>query len=397
MRSAHAAFQATSDIPDVRRFLPFRDDLHGIHELARVALVALAAALGACSSIAPSPPAAPLDPVRAHALIDAALPRPLADRAGWNEDLYQGFTRQSIDIDRENVCAVAAVIQQESGFRVNPTVPNLPAIAWNEIDARAAHAGVPRFIVHGALALSSRTGHTYAERIDAARTEKDLSDVYQDFIGSVPLGQTLFADRNPIRTRGPMQVNVTFARAEAARHDYPYRIDTPIEEELFNRRGGLYFGISHLLGYRAPYDRFIFRFADFNAGRYSSRNAAFQSAVSAVSGAPLTPDGALLPRGEGDAQRIGATERALRSIESRLGLSDAEIREALETERTVQLERTRLYSRVFALAERTVGHRLPSAILPRIDLHGPKITRRLTTEWYAKRVDGRFEACLKRS
>jgi len=28
---------------------------------------------------------------------------------------------------------------------------------------------------------------------------------------AVPLGRTLFAESNPIRTRGPMQVNVAFA------------------------------------------------------------------------------------------------------------------------------------------------------------------------------------------
>ncbi|MGC5204340.1 DUF1615 family protein, partial [Klebsiella pneumoniae] len=34
--------------------------------------------------------------------------------------------------------------------------------------------------------------------------------------------------------------------------------------------------------------------------------------------------------------------------------------------------------------------------LPRIKLQGPKISRNLTTEWYARRVDGRFQQCLKR-
>jgi hypothetical protein len=35
-------------------------------------------------------------------------------------------------------------------------------------------------------------------------------------------------------------------------------------------------------------------------------------------------------------------------------------------------------------------------VLPQIDLHGPKLTRKLTTEWYATRVDERFERCLNR-
>ncbi len=101
------------------------------------------------------------------------------------------------------------------------------------------------------------------------------------------------------------------------------------------------------------------------------------------------------PREAGAQEDSGATERALRSIGGRLGLSNGEIHDALETERTADLERTRLYSRVFALAEKKAGHPLPRAIVPRIELHGPKISRRLTTEWYAQRVNSRFETCLK--
>jgi hypothetical protein len=51
---------------------------------------------------------------------------------------------------------------------------------------------------------------------------------------------------------------------------------------------------------------------------------------------------------------------------------------------------------VFAYAERLDKRTLPRAVLPRIDLQSPKITRKLTTEWFANRVDERHRRCLAR-
>ena len=295
---------------------------------------------------------------------------------------------------RENVCAVVAVTAQESGFHVDPVIPDLGAIAWREIERRAAHEAIPVSLVHQVLELKSPTGQSYAERIDHARTEKELSDIFEDFTGSIPLGRALFASWNPIRTRGPMQVNVAFAKQFAAAHPYPYPIKQSIADEVFTRRGSLYFGVAHLLDYQAPYDRYLYRFADFNAGQYSSRNAAFQRAVSAASGLPLDADGALLPHGS--AGGTGHTELAVRALGRRLHLDEAAIHAALEQGRTEEFERTPLYKAVFALAAQATGRPLPRAVVPRIRLEGPKISRNLTTEWYARRVDERFHSCLAR-
>jgi hypothetical protein len=166
-----------------------------------------------------------------------------------------------------------------------------------------------------------------------------------------------------------------------------------IADEVFTRRGSLYFGTAHLLAYPASYGAYVYRFADFNAGQYASRNAAFQSAVSSASGIPVTPDGALLPH-DGDANDPGSTERAIRALKARLGMGDSAIHDALEQGKTADFDRTQLYQRVFALADRAAGKPLPRALIPRIRLHGPKIARSLTTEWYAHRVDQRFKGCL---
>lgn len=359
----------------------------------RLWILGAAVGLVSCASEGPSSGTQAPSPEDARALIDASIPRGVSDRKGWVTDIYGGFTVQGLQPTRQNVCAVVAVIEQESNFQVNTVVPGLGAIARKEIDSRAQHAGVPLVLVHATLDLRSSTGRTYGERIDAARTEKDLSDVYEDFIGSVPLGKRLFADWNPIRTRGPMQVNVAFARAYASVRPYPYPVKDSIADELFTRQGSVYFGIAHLLAYQPPYDEYLYRFADFNAGQFASRNAAFQHAVSRASGIPLQTDGALLPHDSG-AGNPGSTELALRALAGKLDMSEGAIHDALEQGKAQDFERTQLYQRVFALAERVAKRPLSRAIVPSIDLRGPKISRHLTTSWYAHRVNGRFERCL---
>jgi hypothetical protein len=335
-------------------------------------------------------------PEEVRAQIAGLMPRNTPDRAGWAVDIYAAFAALAIPPTTDNLCAVLAVAEQESTFSANPAVPNLGKVAWEEIDRRAQRLGVPKIVVHAALQLSSPNGRSYSERIDAAKTEKDLSDLFEDFIGMVPLGQRLFASYNPVRTGGAMQVSIAFAERHAKEHPYPYPVSGNIRHEVFTRRGGLYFGIAHLLGYPASYDKHLYRFADFNAGRYASRNAAFQNATSIASGIKLDLDGDLVRPGD-DAAKPGSTELAVRSIAKRLDMSNAAIRSALEQGDGPAFERSALYERVFELAERLERRSLPRAVVPRIELHGPKITRRLTTEWFANRVDERHRRCLARA
>jgi hypothetical protein len=276
-------------------------------------------------------------------------------------------------------------------------VPGLSSIPWKEIERRRERAGVPKLALDAALALPSGDGKSYRERLDEVKTEQQLSVLFEDFIAMVPLGKSFLADLNPVRTGGPMQVSIAFAEAVAADGAYPYPVSGSIRHEVFTRRGGIYFGIAHLLDYPAPYDRPIYRFADFNAGRYASRNAAFQAAVTQTSGVPLVRDGDLLRYdGKVPSREPGSTELATQALARRIGLSPAEIRHDLELGRGAGFEKSPLYVRVYALADRVDGKPMPRAVLPDIVLQSPKITRRLTSEWFATRVDARFQACVAR-
>jgi len=331
------------------------------------------------------------EPADVRAQILRTIPASTVDRGGWATDVYAALVALQIDTSVRNVCATLAVTAQESSFNADPVVPGLGKIAREEIDRRAERHHIPQLLVKGALLLESPDGKSYGDRLAAVRTERELSLIFEDLIGSVPLGKQLFADANPVRTGGPMQVSILFAEQHAKDHRYPYPIGTSIRDEVFTRRGGLYFGIAHLLGYPVSYDQMLFRFADYNAGFYASRNAAFQKAVSVASGSPLALDGDLIRYDDSD---IGATERAARTLGRRIELSDSDIRRALEQGASIDFERTELYRRVFVLADQTARAPQPRAMIPRIALESPKITRKLTTEWFANRVEQRYRTCL---
>ncbi|MGH8216273.1 MAG: DUF1615 domain-containing protein [Rhodanobacteraceae bacterium] len=330
-------------------------------------------------------------PAVVQAQILQLMPSGVSDRKGWAVDISAAFAAQNLPASTQNLCSVLAVTEQESGFHVHSVIPGLPAIARRAIDQQAAERHVPRFMVDAALWLKSPDGQRYRTRLQSVRTESQMSDMFQDFIGVVPLGKQLFGGFNPVHTGGPMQVSVSFA--EAHDDNYPYPVQKSIRHEVFTRRGGMYFGIMHLLGFPVHYPRPIYLFADYNAGWYASRNAAFQHAVSLVTGIPLQLDGDLISY---QSSQPGHTELAVRTLGKRLNLSDRAIHDALERSEQRDFRETRVYKRVFALADRMQHKALPRVMLPYITLHSPKITHTLTTAWFARRVDGRYERCMAR-
>ncbi|MDU1142574.1 DUF1615 family protein [Aeromonas rivipollensis] len=333
----------------------------------------------------------PRKPADMKSRIVRFLPRQVQDKPGWANDVVTALSTQGLTVNDHNVCSVLAVAEQEATYQADPVVPGLGKIAWKEINARAAKLLIPEFVVRTALSITSPTGKSYAARIDALRTEREMSEIFEDMIGAVPMGKTLFGNLNPVRTGGPMQVSVAFAEANA--RGYPYPVKESIRHEVFTRRGGIWFGTKHIFGYPADYPDTLYRFADFNAGWYASRNAAFQAAVSRVSGKTLALDGDLVRY---DSDLPGKTELAVHSIASRVNMSKQAIHQSLLKGDSSDFAQTDLYHRVFTLADKQAGKRQPRAVLPGIQLKSPKITRNLTTAWFAKRVDDREQACVRK-
>lgn len=353
----------------------------------RLAVVAGLLLLAACAS---RQPRAPLEVEQLRQRIAARIPAGVEDRSGWAADIQTAFHAQGIAGNDENICATLAVIEQESGYKADPVVADLGRLARGELERRARAKRVPRLALSAALNLASLDGRSYGQRLEAVRTEGQLSELYEEIISRLPLGARLLGEHNPVQTGGPMQVSIAFA--EQHMDGYPYPAGNA-RQEVFSRRGGVYFGIAHLLGYATPYTRKIHRFADYNAGWYASRNAAFQQAVALASGRPLALDGDLLLPGA-PLDKPGQTEAAVRSLSAQLGMDEQAIRRELARGNSLHFNDSPLFVAVFALAEKKHGSPLPRERLPGITLESPKITRELTTAWFATRVYERYQRCM---
>nr|WP_199065308.1 DUF1615 domain-containing protein [Chromobacterium sp. ASV5] len=340
------------------------------------------------------PPAPQTKPVpQGRAVVAQLVPAKIRDRQGWINDMDSAFTYLKVPATAENVCALAAVIEQESSWQSDPVVPGLDKIVWGKIEERAHRYLVPLPVVKAALLKTSPNGQSYKARIDNLRTEREMNALFEDMAReATKLGLPLNM-KNPIRTGGPMQVSVEFAEAHAKVWPYPYNKADSIRHEVFTRRGGVYFGAAILLQYPAPYSQMLYRFADFNAGRYASRNAAFQQAVARLSGRKLALDGDLLSY-QGSQPKGSETMSALLTIGS-LGMSRDAIVRDLKLEKSAAFGQSELYRKVYAQVDRP-GKPAARETLPDIRLVSPKITRKLTTAWFANRVQGRYQACMAR-
>ena len=329
------------------------------------------------------------------ALIDRRIPAYVSDRSGWVRDMANAFNALHIPINPKNICAVVAITEQESSFHSEPVVRGLPNIVRQQLQERVQRYNLPAWSLKMALAMKSPGGGTYAQRIDRLQTENDLNHFYHDFTAEFPLGEALLARYNPVHTGGPMQVSLKFAETHLKQTSYPYHYSGTLRDELFTRRGGLYFGIAYLLNYPVSYDMMLYRFADFNAGRYASRNAAVQKIIGLLSHTQLDLDGdLLLYDGDEPSRAPSASTRALLSLASKLGMSKTAILKDLQLEKSYAFERSELYSKIVTLAENTLGYAFKAEAMPTILLKSPKITHKLTTAGFANRVNERYRACM---
>jgi hypothetical protein len=349
-----------------------------------------------------------LEPSAIAALID----RRVRDRDAWGQAVSDALRATGQPADPSSVCAVLAIIGQESGFQEDPVVPGLARL----VEARLEHyrsklgpLGKPVFsrLLEGHAPYDPRP---FEERLKKVRTERDLDRVFRDLLAhyesghpaafeAATLAGKLFdveslAELNPITTCGPMQVSVRFAEGWAREHGRP---TGEVREALYTRAGGVLYGTARLFGHQAGYARMIFRFADYNAGVYTSRNAALQAQVSQLLGTPLARDGDLL-RYEKDGRPSdddSQTLKALLAFRERFAaaLSEDQLRDDVRLEKTFAFEATATWKALVSVFASKLGH-AEYAILPDVALESPKMSRKLSTAWFAESVDRKYQSCL---
>jgi hypothetical protein len=368
------------------------------------------------STLAPEPP---LD----AAGIAALIPEHVRERGPWGEAVVNGLGANGLPVDRASACAVIAIVGQESGFEADPAVPGLAKVVAERIardEARLGPLGEPlvRRLLAGRAPDDART---FEQRLGVVRTERDVDVLFRDIVayhevnhpvlfGTARLAGKLLDVRevralNPITTAGSMQVSVRFAEEWARAH--PGKASSPdeIRDALYTRTGGVYFGTARLLAYRAHYPRAIFRFADYNAGFYASRNAALQAKLSLLTGRKVVPDGDLLAydKNGGLEPDESESERAVRAFAAKFAptLSASAIREDLAREKTLDFETTVTYRSIEQAAarqlERGRARGIAYAILPEVAISSPKFAGTRSTAWFAESVDRRYRACLVRA
>ena len=371
----------------------------------------------------PGPETLPARPVvLTVAEAESLVPLAPSAREGWARDIVGALRENHLPGGPEPVCAVVAIVQQESGFQANPVVTDLPNIVHRRLHEEAEKLGplgrpaLESFLEGRALGDAKRPSETFAARLKKVRTERDVDLVFRDLLAFEKSGHPFvyatadlvsglssrgrFEEMNPITTVGSMQVSVRFAVTEAQAQGRGLTQDE-VRDALYTRWGGVFYGTARLLGYPVSYPKMLFRFADYNAGVYSSRNAALQAQVARMTGIALVPDGDLLAYDKlsRPLARVTESQRAFEAFRAEYApeISPERLRSDLEHEKEAALEKTSTYRAVKRAFEAQTHAPAPGAQLPEVVIQSPKMKGERSTRWYAESVDRRFQLCLQRA
>ncbi len=353
--------------------------------------------------------------------IKQLLPPRINERSAWAKDIFDITEQLDIPQTKENICSIVAVADQESNFVADPQVAGLGEKAVKEVEDRLdekfkdklgdAIGGTLAGYFQEVLKNQPSPDNNYLSQMRRVKTERQLDELYREIFsymskhyhvsaltGAAKLVGQDFAEKlNPVTTLGSMQVHIGYAKE----HKRQSGNIAALRSDLYSRYGGLYYGIHRLMMYPADYNKAIYRFADYNSGMYSSRNAAFQSMLNALTNTKLDLDGDLLLYTKDGSIRstISQSERELTSIfaSNNMLVTPRQIRTDLKKEKEKNFEDTATYRAATKLYQEKMAKEPMYAIMPEVVISGPKLSRDYNTNWFATRVNGRYQSCMQRA
>ena len=353
--------------------------------------------------------------------IKQLLPPRINERSAWAKDIFDITEQLDIPQTKENICSIVAVADQESNFVADPQVAGLGEKAVKEVEDRLdekfkdklgdAIGGTLAGYFQEVLKNQPSPDNNYLSQMRRVKTERQLDELYREIFsymskhyhvsaltGAAKLVGQDFAEKlNPVTTLGSMQVHIGYAKE----HKRQSGNIAALRSDLYSRYGGLYYGIHRLMMYPADYNKAIYRFADYNSGMYSSRNAAFQSMLNALTNTKLDLDGDLLLYTKDGSIRstISQSERELTSLfaSNNMLVTPRQIRTDLKKEKKKDFEDTATYRAVTKLYQEKMAKEPMYAIMPEVVISGPKLSRDYNTNWFATRVNGRYQSCMQRA
>ncbi|WP_273778880.1 MULTISPECIES: DUF1615 family protein [unclassified Acinetobacter] len=349
------------------------------------------------------------------------IPGRVQNKASWAKDIHDIMQQLGIPRNKQNVCSVIAVVDQESNFVADPQVPGLGSKAVKEVSTRLEEKFKEKFgdklggtiagYFEDVLKNQPSPDNNYLSQMRKVKTEQELDLLYQEIFdymtkhyhvsaltGAAKLvGQDMGEKMNPITTLGSMQVHISYAKE----HKRSSMNIAELRSDLYTQYGGLYYGIHRLMMYPADYEKPLYRFADYNSGMYSSRNAAFQSMLNDLTEEELDLDGdLLLYTKDGDVRSTQSqSERELIAVfaANNVLVTPRQIRADLSKEKEKDFEETQTYIAVKKLYQAKTGKQPIYAIMPEVVISGPKLSRDYNTNWFATRVNGRYTSCMQRA
>ena len=164
------------------------------------------------------------------------IPGRVNDRRSWAEDIYDISEQFGIPQNKENMCSIIAVVDQESNFVADPQVYGLGEKAVKEVQDRLdekfkdklgdAIGGTIAGYFQQVLKEQPSPEDNYLSQMRRVKTERELDELYREIFdymskhyhvsaltGAAKLvGQDVGEKMNPITTLGSMQVHIGYAK-----------------------------------------------------------------------------------------------------------------------------------------------------------------------------------------